>query len=45
LCRKKGTPTAGLTKLANLIAERCADLAETCGAEEMGDDQIQLPGI
>ncbi|HVY43695.1 MAG TPA: type II toxin-antitoxin system HipA family toxin [Hyphomicrobiaceae bacterium] len=45
LCKKEGTHTAALTKLANLIAERCADLAKTYGAEEMGADQIQLPGI
>lgn len=45
VCKSEGAVTEDLKKLADLLVARCADLAKTYGAEEMGPDQSRLPGL
>lgn len=44
-CKRDGSATADLNKLAKLLVERCAELAETYGAELMDTNQIRMPGF
>lgn len=44
-CKREGSITPHLTKLADLLVARCAALAKTYGTERMGSAQESLPGL
>ncbi|HKJ61131.1 MAG TPA: HipA domain-containing protein, partial [Hyphomicrobiales bacterium] len=44
-CKDDRADANDLTKLVDLIADRCSALARTYGAEIMNEDQERLPGI
>jgi len=43
--QSEGSATEDLKKLTKLLIARCAELAETYGAEALGPDQSRLPGL